>query len=250
MPTQDDFSGRRDSFAGKSSPGEIRARFDADVERFSNLETGQTATMDAALCLELVARAAATATPDARHVLDVGCGAGNFTLRLRQQLDFERVTLVDLSPPMLQRATERLAAAGLRCEAIQADMRDALLRPESFDIALAGATLHHLRGVEEWEAMFRKLVDALAPGGSLWIFDMVSHEHEGVERLQRERYAAYLREVGGEEFARKVFSYIEVEDTPRPLTFQLELLRRCGLRQIDVLHKNACFAAFGGKKSR
>ena len=31
----------------KSSVAEIRARFDHDVERFANLETGQSATVDA-----------------------------------------------------------------------------------------------------------------------------------------------------------------------------------------------------------
>jgi hypothetical protein len=42
----------------KSTVEEIRQRFDADVERFSNLETGQSATVDAPLALALVAEAA------------------------------------------------------------------------------------------------------------------------------------------------------------------------------------------------
>jgi tRNA (cmo5U34)-methyltransferase len=66
----------------KSSVDEIRQRFDADVERFSNLDTGQSATVDAPLAMGLVAKAAAATTPHASHVLDVGCGAGNYTLKL------------------------------------------------------------------------------------------------------------------------------------------------------------------------
>ena len=38
----------------KSTLEEIRERFDNDVERFSNLETGQSATVDAPLAMELV----------------------------------------------------------------------------------------------------------------------------------------------------------------------------------------------------
>jgi tRNA (cmo5U34)-methyltransferase len=53
----------------KSSVDDIRRRFDADVGRFSNLETGQSATVDAPLALALVAWAAAATTPHARHVL-------------------------------------------------------------------------------------------------------------------------------------------------------------------------------------
>ena len=48
----------------KSSINEIKARFDADVERFSNLETGQTATIDAPLAMELITEAAIAATPE------------------------------------------------------------------------------------------------------------------------------------------------------------------------------------------
>src|SRR5262249_49970684 len=49
----------------KSTVEEIRRRFDGDVERFSNLETGQSATVDAPPALALVAEAAAATTPHA-----------------------------------------------------------------------------------------------------------------------------------------------------------------------------------------
>ncbi|MCC6422340.1 MAG: class I SAM-dependent methyltransferase, partial [Phycisphaerales bacterium] len=52
----------------KSTVEEIRRRFDADVERFSQLRTGQSATMDAPLVLELISRSAAATTPNARHL--------------------------------------------------------------------------------------------------------------------------------------------------------------------------------------
>src|SRR4051794_34683379 len=108
----------------KSTPEEIRAPFDADVERFSNLETGQTATMDSQLVLELVTRAAAAATPRARRVLDVGAGAGNYSLKLLQALPGLDVTLLDLSRPMLDRALARVGAATAGgVSAVQLDVR-------------------------------------------------------------------------------------------------------------------------------
>src|ERR687886_144422 len=85
----------------KSTVDQIRQRFDADVERFSNLETGQSATVDAPLVLELVAEAAATHNPDAERALDLGCGAGNYSLKLLQHLPALSLDLVDLSRPML-----------------------------------------------------------------------------------------------------------------------------------------------------
>ena len=177
----------------KSTVEEIRARFDADVERFSNLETGQTATMDAALALELIAQTAAAVTPGARHILDLGCGAGNYTLKQLQFLPNLDCTLVDLSLPMLDRAKERVAeATNGTVTTLQSDLRKLPLAPESVDIILAAAVLHHLREESEWGEVFAALYKALRPGGALWIFDLVEHSDATVQKLQWKRYGDYL----------------------------------------------------------
>jgi tRNA (cmo5U34)-methyltransferase len=233
----------------KSTVEEIRRRFDADVERFSDLETGQSATVDAPLVLALVAEAAAATTPHARHVLDVGCGAGNYTLKLLEHLPNLDVTLIDLSRPMLDRAVERVGQATTgRVTAIQADVRAAELPEAAFDIVLAAAVLHHLRTDQEWRAVFAALHRALRPGGSLWVFDLVDSSIPAVGHLMRRRYGEYLTGLKGEAYRDHVFAYVEKEDTPRPLLFQLDLLRQAGFAQVEVLHKNICFAAFGAVK--
>ena len=68
----------------KSTLEDIRKRFDSDVDRFSNPETGQTTTIDAPLAIELISQAAVSCTESIRKVLDIGCGAGNNTLKLLQ----------------------------------------------------------------------------------------------------------------------------------------------------------------------
>jgi hypothetical protein len=85
------------------------------VERFSNRETGQSATVDAPLAMALVAQTAAATTPHARAVLGVGCGAGNYSLNLLEVLPNLDATLIDLSQPMLDRTRQRVsrATAGL-----------------------------------------------------------------------------------------------------------------------------------------
>ena len=42
---------------------------------------------------------------------------------------------------------------------------------------------------------------------------------------------------------------IDLEDSPRPVTFQMDLLRQVGFHHVELLHKNACFAAFGALKA-
>ncbi|MCE9590848.1 MAG: class I SAM-dependent methyltransferase [Planctomycetes bacterium] len=234
----------------KSTVDEIRRRFDNDVERFSNLDTGQTATMDAPLVMSLVTQAAAAVTPGARDLLDLGCGAGNYSLKMLQGRAGLNVTLVDLSRPMLDRAVQRVSAgtAG-RVTAMQGDVRDLDLGAEQFDVVLAAMVLHHLRGDEEWSAVFEKIRRCLRPGGSFWIADHIEHDDPAVSALMRRRWGEYLAGLGGEAYRDKVFAYTEAEDTPRPLMFQLDLLRRCGFGRVEVLHKNTCFAAFGGVRT-
>jgi tRNA (cmo5U34)-methyltransferase len=233
----------------KSTVDEIRRRFDADVDRFSDLEIGQAATVDAPLAMALVAEAAAATTPHARHVLDVGCGAGNYTLKLLQHRPNLDVTLIDLSRPMLDRAAERIGRATTgRITAIQGDIREVALPDGAFDIVLAASVLHHLRSDPEWHAVFSAFYRALRPGGSLWVFDLIESPIPAVQRLMRERYGEFLVRLRDEAYREEVLAYIEKEDTPRSLAFQLDLLRRVGFAQVDVLHKNGCFAAFGACK--
>ncbi|MFO0929658.1 MAG: class I SAM-dependent methyltransferase [Gemmataceae bacterium] len=233
----------------KSTVDEIRRRFDADVERFSNLETGQSATVDAPLALAQVAAAAAAVTPHARHVLDVGCGAGNYTLKLLERLPDLDVTLIDLSRPMLDRAVERVSAATRGAvTAMQGDVRDLELGEGRFDVILAAAVLHHLRTDAEWRAVFAAFHRALRPGGSVWVFDLVESTLPPVEELMRAGYGEYLTRLKDEKYRDHVFAYIAQEDTPRPLVYQLDLLRQVGFHQVEVLHKHLCFAAFGAVK--
>jgi tRNA (cmo5U34)-methyltransferase len=233
----------------KSSVDQIRERFDKDVERFSRLETGQAATIDAPLVLDLITKAAAAVTPRARDVLDVGCGAGNYTLKLLERLPGLNATLIDLSRPMLDRAQQRISErTSGSVRTVQADIRSIELGEGQFDITLAAAVLHHLRDESEWLAVFGKLYRALRPGGSLWISDLIEHSLTAVQAMMYERYGEYLAALQGTEYREKVLQYVEAEDSPRPLLFQLDLLRTVGFRQVELLHKNSVFAAFGGVK--
>ena len=236
--------------ARKSTPEEIRQRFDADVERFSNIETGQSATIDAPLSLELIARAASGVRPEASALLDIGCGAGNYTLKLLQSLPLKSVTLIDLSRPMLDRAVERIrsTAPAVEITAIQSDIRETALPEAAFDVAVAAAALHHLRDDHEWQSVFAAVYRALVPGGSFWISDIVTHQSAAVHHVMWQRYGEYLTALKGSEYRDHVFAYVDAEDTPRPLYWQLDLLARTGFRDVDVLHKNSCFAAFGAVK--
>ena len=233
----------------KSSVSEIRARFDNDVERFSNLQTGQQSTIDAELSLELITESAKRIKPDATHLLDIGCGAGNYTLKMLAKLPDLNCTLLDLSKPMLDKAFERVSKITQgEIKVINSDIRDADLPQAQYDIILAGAVLHHLREDADWEFVFGKIYNLLKPRGCFMISDLVTQDNPLLTGYTWEKYGDYLEKLGGAAYREKVLAYVDKEDSPRSVTYQLDLLKRSGFESVDILHKNICFAAFGAIK--
>lgn len=236
-------------YSKKATNREIRERFDKDTERFSNLDTGQQTTIDAPLTMDLCTEAAKYTNPHAKELLDIGCGAGNYTLKMLSKVPNLNCVLNDLSMPMLQKAKERVTPQTTgTVSIIQDDMRNLQLPDNHFDIVLAAATLHHLRGDDDWVLMFTKIYNALKPGGSFWVSDLIAHDSPGISKLFEDRYYNYIESLGGPEYRKKVFDYVAYEDTPRSLNYQLALLAQVGFTHVEVLHKNSCFAAFGGIK--
>ena len=233
----------------KSTIKEIKERFDNDVERFSSLEIGQTTTVDAVLAMDLITQAAAIASPKASHILDVGCGAGNYTLKLLERLPNIDVTLIDLSKPMLKRAYERISKVSSgEINLIQGDIREIALGECDYDVVLAAAVLHHLRDELEWDAVFKKIYNALRHCGGFWVFDLVEHSIPAIQDLMWMRYGDYLVDFKDEKFRELVYGYIIQEDTPKSLLFQIDMMRKVGFTDQTVLHKNLCYAAFGAIK--
>lgn len=239
-----------DNFSNKSTVQEIKARFDHDVDRFSNVETGQLTTIDASISMELIVDSIIAYSPNVKTILDIGCGAGNYTLKLLSKKAPLDCTLLDLSEPMLNRAKERITALNTgNITLVQEDIRLAHLPENHYCSIMAAAVLHHLREEHEWESVFTKLYRLLKPGGSLWISDLITQETKAIQQLiYNERYGRHLTNLADERYREKVFAYIEREDTPRTLNFQLDLLKKVGFRKIEILHKNLCFASFGAIK--
>lgn len=232
----------------KSTLQEIEERFDNDVERFSNINTGQQTTLDALYNMELIAEGISSSYPDLQSVLDIGCGAGNYDVKLLQYVDHPiDITLVDLSQNMLDKAKERVEALnpGGNTVAVKRDFRTVDFPEKSFDVIIATAVLHHLRDDRDWRDAFSKLYALLKDGGSLWVFDLVFQNHEALQHLiYHRKYGDYLTSLKDENYRDHVFAYIDREDSPRSLMYQLEVLRQVGFGEVDVLHKKMCFASY------
>ncbi|WP_239655396.1 class I SAM-dependent methyltransferase [Mycobacterium riyadhense] len=104
--------------------------------------------------------------PDARRVLDVGCGDGFLAARLARRIP--DVTALDVDAPVLRRARSRFTDAPVRW--VHGDVMTAELPHPDFDAVVSNAALHH---VEDTRAALRRLADLVCPGGTLAVVTFV-----------------------------------------------------------------------------
>ena len=109
-------------------------------------------------------------------VVDLGCGTGELTRALHEELGAVETLGIDNSVSMLAKAP---AAPGLRFErkAIESFESD---RP--FDLVFSNAALHW---VADHEALFRRLRKMIADGGQLAV-QMPANEHHPSHRIAAE----------------------------------------------------------------
>lgn len=84
------------------------------------------------------------------------------------------------------------------------DFREVDLPFNTFDVILAAAGLHHLREKNDWKTAFERLYRLIAPSGTVWITDLVSHEIPAADKLMWKRYGTYLQSIGGADYRDKV----------------------------------------------
>jgi ubiquinone/menaquinone biosynthesis C-methylase UbiE len=130
------------------------------------------------------------------RLVDVGAGTGLLGLALADHVG--EIVLSDPSAGMIEVATEKLAAAGLR--SVRAVRHDLLVDPspvDRFDVAVSLLVLHHL---EDTAAALAAIRDLLVPGGRIALADLDTEdgsfhtsEAEGIHHLGFDRAA--LREL-------------------------------------------------------
>jgi trans-aconitate 2-methyltransferase len=132
-------------------------------------------------------------------VLDAGCGSGGVTELLIERLPRGRVIAVDAAPSMVEHARELL---GDRATVIESDLQELVL-DEHVDAVFSNAVFHW---VPDHDLLFRRLHDALKPGGR------VSVQCGGEGNVQR--FHGLAAEVGAEKPYAEYFA-----DWPGPWNF-------------------------------
>lgn len=177
------------------------------------------------------------------RVLDLGAGTGMCSAVVASAFPEAELTLVDISPRMLEQAREAL---GDRVKVMAADLYERI--PEGpWDAVISALAIHHLTDPGKrkvYEATFREL----NPGGVFVNFEHV----QGETPLLQEHYAGWHRRQAFE----KGLTDSEWADTVErmshdhlaPLSTQLGWLGGIGFVDVDCLLKDHGFAILFGRK--
>ena len=165
--------------------------------------------------------AAATEGMIADEILELGIGTGETASRILAGRPDARLTAVDSSAEMLERAGQRLPDA----ELVRARLEDPLPRGP-FDLVVSALAVHHLDAAGKRD-LFRRVFHVLRPGGLFVLADVIVPERDedvvtpidGVydvpDRLDDQ--LGWLREAGFEASPFWVYRDLAVVRAIRPL---------------------------------
>lgn len=174
----------------------------------------------------LAEAAAAVASVSPAHVLDLGAGTGALSAAILAHATVGRVELLDVDPEMLDQARTRLSAAGDRARFTLGSFGDAL---PACDAAAASLSLHHIPRMEDKAALYRRVFDALSPGGVFANADIMMPADPGGRDAAFAAWAAHMGRSGiAEAQARAHFEDWSGEDTYHPVEDELAALAAAG----------------------
>lgn len=195
-------------------------------------------------------RAAIDLIPFAREqeidVLDLGAGTGLLAAFIAYSFPCARITMVDISNEMLERARERFEMGGDRFRFEVSDYGVETIR-EKYHAVVSGLSIHHLTD-EQKRALFRQIYTALKDGGVFVNAEQVRGATAEIEQAHRERWLTRVRELGVDE--RDLTAALERMKFDRAATLEEQLgwLADAGFREIDCTYKNLIFAVYAGRK--
>lgn len=140
---------------------------------------------------EEVARVVGTHDFKGKSVLDIGCGAGGIDLALVQAHGAGYVTGIDVEDPVLARAREHVAAAGLghRIGLVKVAPGPLPFPPGTFDVVFSKDSIIH---IPDKHALMAEVFRVLKPGGLFCASDWLI----GTEGPMSPEMAAYVAAEG------------------------------------------------------
>jgi tRNA (cmo5U34)-methyltransferase len=168
------------------------------------------------------------------RILDLGSGDGHMIATLRERWPDAAAVGLDLSPALVDAASQRFAGA----DGVDIAVHD-LMRPlpddlGRFDVAVSALAIHHLPDQRKRE-LFAEVFDLLVPGGAFYDLDVVAAPSDELHALSQAAFGFDSRQQ-------------DPSDQPARLEDQLGWLREAGFGDVDCHWKWLELSLVGGTK--
>ncbi len=180
------------------------------------------------------------------NAIDLGCGTGNLTKRIKQNYPYAKIICIDISPNMLEVAKFKLK----EYQDIKYFVKDFydLKFENQYDVVLSSFSLHHLITDEDKINFYQKIYNSLNEGSIFFNLDVVLGSNEHIQNYYMEAWKKYLRKDYSKTEVQTILKQYYYEDSPAKLTDQLKWLENIGFKSVDVIRKYFNFAIYGGIK--
>jgi tRNA (cmo5U34)-methyltransferase len=181
------------------------------------------------------------------HVIDLGCGTGTISKRIKQTFPWARITCLDLAENMIEMS--RLKLADFSDTRFQVGDFANYAFDDSYDVVVSSLALHHLVSDMDKINFYRKIYAALKPNGVFYNADVILGSSEHIQKAYLEKWVDFMkRQVPEEEIHTKWLPKYREEDRPAKLMHQLAWLTDLGFAEVDVIWKYYNYAVYGGRK--
>jgi len=210
-------------------------------------------------CIQILLEIVAFHFPDPTglNILDLGCGDGIITKCIHNMSPDNNFHLIDASAEMLRKAKENFNGDRIRYRHLTFEDYCELQAEDSrYDLVFSANAIHHLE-LSGKTALYERIYRELKFGGLFLNIDPVLPSSAYSEEMQfalwRNWMNATLKENGHRHDIGKYDDLPSVyknnlENKPSSLREQMQVLTRCGFRDVDCFYKYSIFAVFGGTK--
>lgn len=179
-------------------------------------------------------------------VLDLGCGTGNISSRIKDKYPKASITCLDIAENMIEKTKKKLADYG-DIDFVVADFLSYDYPLEEYDVVVSSLAIHHLSD-EGKKELYAKVYSCLRAGGVFYNADPVLGSNADLTSLNHGVWVSWLESKMSQEEVDAVVDRVNRQDIPAGLMDQLSWFSDCGFVDVDVVWKYYGYAVFGGKK--
>ncbi len=170
-----------------------------------------------------------------KSILDLGCGNGNLTAQLVSYFPNATFTLVDASSEMIDLCRNQFSDYDFIYS--NKYFKDFLFNAESYDLIVAGFSLHHCDNTEK-QSIFKDINSSLIKGGIFSYSDLMINKNNPDHPMLLEQWNEFVNNnfPDGKKWT-WIMEHYEAFDKPADYLVQIEWLKNAGFSDIQIPFK-------------